>query len=487
MAGGGTTGSGGSGTGGSTVPEPQVVTSASATWKEATLTEVPSGNADVTVNDTTAQTWDGFGGTFNEMGWNLLTTPVLQQEAMNLLFGQDGCRFNLGRIPIGASDYAMSRYTYDDTGTDVTPDSTESNRPPADLSLTKFSIDRDKEKLIPFIKAAMAVRSDIRFWASPWTPPVWMKAKYNTKDGSDSSKPAKRPSYFDGGSMKSDEATLKAYAQYFVKFVQAYKEQGINVEAVAPQNEPNFEQNYPSCLWDKATYTSFVKLLAPAIKDASLTTKIMLGTMSNFTTGDQDIVSTVMGDSTAKSLVSSIGLQWSMVDKAKDYKTYNLPMWVSEHKCGNYPWNPSGSPKYVEPAPNDYAYAKESWGLIRDAIKGGITAYNAWNMVLDKMGKGNDTSRAWAQNSLLVVDGGKITQTPVYYVFRHFSQFVEPGATVLGTSSADAYAFKNSDGTIVTVLFNSGSAKTNFTVSAGGKKMQFSMPAGGWATVNYKP
>jgi glucosylceramidase len=134
-----------------------VTSSSGAYWKTATWTEVTSGTADVTVNDgSPAQTWDGFGGAFNELGWSYLTTQAMKDQAMQLLFGTDGAHFAWGRIPMGASDYAMSRYTDDEVASGST-----------DTSMSSFSITRDKEKLIPYIKAAQAVKSDIRFWASP--------------------------------------------------------------------------------------------------------------------------------------------------------------------------------------------------------------------------------------------------------------------------------------------------------------------------------
>jgi glucosylceramidase len=461
---GGTTSTGGST---ATTPSTACITSASgAYWKTATCTD-STASADVTVNDASAsQTWEGFGGAFNELGWSFLTTKALQDEAMQLLFGVDGAHFNWGRIPIGASDYARDRYTDDETANDT--------------SMAGFSITRDQKDLIPFIKAAKAVRSDLKFWASPWTPPTWMKSSPYLSPGNP-------VNAFDGGTMKSDTAILNAYAQYLIKWIQAYGQQDINIEVISAQNEPGFQQNYPSCLWDKTNYVNFIKILGPALTSASLTTKVMLGTMSNGAAGkDGDIATAVMADTTAKGIVKVMGAQWEVLDKVVAGTSYGLPIWASEHKCGNYPWNPSGSPKYVEPAPNDQAYGVESWGYIRDAIKkGGVTAYNAWNMVLDKMGYGIDNTRKWAQDALLVVDGGKITQTPAYYVFRHFSQFVDPGAKVVGTSGGDAVAFKNPDGTIVAVMFAT-SAKTTYTVSIAGKKLQFAMPANGWATVKTK-
>jgi glucosylceramidase len=212
---------------------------------------------------------------------------------------------------------------------------------------------------------------------------------------------------------------------------------------------------------------------------------------------DMMVVHAVMADATAKGLVKMMGLQWGMLDLYEGktsgvgpatFQTGSLPVWATEQKCGNYPWNPSGYPKYVEPAPNDLAYGVETWGYIRDAIKAGVTAYNAWNMVLDKMGKGNDTTRQWSQDALLVVDisAKKLIPTPAYYVFRHAAQFTQPGGKVVQASGGDAIAFKNPDGSLIAVIYNSGVARTAI-VAIGGKKVQFSMPGAGWATVAYKP
>jgi glucosylceramidase len=108
-------------------------------------------------------------------------------------------------------------------------------------------------------------------------------------------------------------------------------------------------------------------------------------------------------------------------------------------------------------------------------------------MVLDKIGLGIDTSRDWKQDALLVADGGKVNPTPAYYVFRHLSQYVVPGATVVGTTGGDAVAFKNADGSIVAVVYNSGAENKSFIVAIGTKKLQFDMPGSGWATVKYSP
>jgi glucosylceramidase len=489
-------------TSGEVRPRPPVssalATSVNGVWTmNANWVEAPDATVDVTVDASVErQHWEGFGGAFEEMGWAQLSTSALQTEAMELLFGADGAHLALARIPIGASDYALERYTLDRTETDVVLDG-ELTRPAADFDLANFSIERDKQTLIPYIKAALTVNPELRFWAVPWTPPLWMKTGYKQDSGSGVGD-ALRPSYFDGGTMKSDALTLGTYARYLLKFIQAYHEQGITIDMLAPQNQPTFDANYPSCLWEEATYVNFIgQFLAPMLLSEGLSTKILLGMLANFP-NDSELVTATMEDALARSAVGAIGVEWNLLGKlqATPVFAYDVPLWVTEQRCGNYPFitddnsdTGSGPPvgAYVEPAPNDQAYGEETWWYIREALtKVNATAYNLPHMVLDVMGKGNDTTRQWAQDSLLVVDAGQIKKTQAYYVVRHFSQFVDPGATVVEANGGDALAFKNPDGSLVTVMY-SPEARSDYTVAIGGKKLQFSIPAGGWATVKYVP
>ena len=299
---------------------------------------------------------------------------------MKLLFDpNEGAGFVIGRIPMGASDYAIERHTYDETA--------------GDTALTNFSISRDMTTLIPYVKAAQAVNGSIRMWASPWTPPTWMKTTSGSVNGTSCANMGGNA--YNGGCMNNVAANLTAYAQYFVKFVAAYKAQNINIEMVAPQNEPNYSQGYPSALWDSTLYTKFVKTyLGPALNGMNV--KIMLGTMSNGDNGAQSkdlmVVQNAMGDATAKPLFKAIGLQWGMLDLYK----------ADARRCSTRTTSRSGRPstsaattpgtrrvpRLQGAAPNDQAYAVESWDYIRDAIKAGVTAYNAWNMVLDTVGQG---------------------------------------------------------------------------------------------------
>jgi len=162
----------------------------------------------------------------------------------------------------------------------------------------------------------------------------------------------------------------------------------------------------------------------------------------------------------------------------------------SEHRCGNYPFSVPGTPAFNPEKPaNDHAYAVESWGYIKDWILAKSNGYSAWNMVLDTNGKNLDTQRPWPQNALLVVDRAtkQLVVTPVYYVFRHFSYFVDPGAVRVDVVGNNAVAFKNPDGSLVTVLFNSTAQAAMTTVAlGGGTTVQVQVPAQGFATINWK-
>ncbi|HEY7372555.1 MAG TPA: glycoside hydrolase family 30 protein [Polyangia bacterium] len=488
---GGTTGSGGSasgsgggggsstaGTGGTTPASPLLVTSAQgAYWKTGTLT-TSTANPDMTVMDgTTYQTWDGFGGAFNEMGWDDLMqlSQADRDRAMKLLFdGTDGAHFVFGRIPIGASDYAMDRYTLDETA--------------GDYNMASFSIARDQMRLIPYVKAALAINPDLRLWASPWTPPTWMKTTSGTANGASCALTGN--TNFDGGCMQDNAQMLQALALYLVKFVQAYAGQQIKIEAIHHQNEPGYGTGYPSCLWSSALYTKFIgTYLGPTFASNSVTAKIYLGTMSNNDSGkDGSIITAVNADTTASKYIAGFGLQWNMLPVVSSLTSKGLPILQTEHKCGNYPWGGETTPFNTSMAPNDYNYAIESWGLIRDWIKANVTSYSTWNMVLDNVGIGiGGQARIWPQNALLTVDrtAKTLNVTATYYVFRHFSQYVVPGAkrVAIGGNAYDALAFKNPDGSLVAILNNATASAKSAVLSIGGAKYQLSVPANGFATV----
>ena len=452
----GTTGTAGTGT----PTAPDLVTSAqNAYWTTGgQVTKVTSGTADVTVDkNTTYQRWDGFGGTFNEMGWDALSVvPSEIPNAIKYLFDpKDGAKFVYGRVPLGASDYSMSWYTFDETANDYT--------------MANFSIARDRDKMIPYIKEALKVKPDLHLWASPWVLPSWM---------------------LNNGSIKTDAQTMKAHALYFARFVEEYAKEGLKIEAVHFQNEPGYGRVRG---WTGPLFISYVKTyMAPVFAERNITAEIWCGTMSK-DPDDTNIAKATAADAEVMKIVKGFGVQWNL-QAAVPTLAAKATVMQTEHTCGNYNFDtPYWKKSQYNPnmPPNDHAYGEESWQLIRDWIVAGVNSYNAWNMVLDTIGKSLDN---WPQDALLVVDrtAKKLTRTAAYYAFLHYSSSIAVGATRLGTSGTnDAVAFKNPDGSIVVQVYNKGTAVKRTTVGVGSALSQalyqFDVPAHGWATLRVAP
>jgi glucosylceramidase len=459
-AAGGSAASGGQpGTGGDNSSAAELMTSGpNAYWVSGQVTKVTSGTAGLNVDQNTKyQRFDGFGGAFNEAGWDALSVLSSDQvtNAIKLLFDpQSGARFLYGRVPIGASDYALSWYTLDDTA--------------GDYSMSKFSIARDQQKLIPYINAALKAQPALHLWASPWIPPSWMEDS--------------------GSNMKSDAQTQQAYALYLAKFVQEYAKVGITIGAVHPQNEPGYARVH----WTQSLLVNFFKTyMGPTFAQQNVAAEVWCGTMS--APADANIATAVAADAASLAYVKGFGLQWNLQTTVATLAPKAAVM-QTEHPCGNYNFDtPYWKQSQYNPnkPPNDHAYGEESWQLIRDWISSGVNSYNAWNMVLDTIGKSLD---GWPQDALLVVDRSAktLTATAAYYAFKHFSAYIVPGATRIGTQGTnDALAFKNPDGSVIVEVYNKASSSTALIVGVGGALSQtlyqFDVPAHGWATLRVTP
>jgi len=471
----------GSTTGGIVVPPPSLITSGEgAYW---TVGEVTPGGTAATFTVTSAnahQEWHGWGGTFNEAGWVALQrlSEADRTKAMKLLFDvNEGIGFDWGRIPIGPSDYAVERYHLSDAP-------------------GQFSIDHDQMYLIPYIHAAQAIKGDVKYWASPWTPPLWAKTGTTESGG------------YDKGNFNTE--FYQEYADFLIDWIQAYEAEGIPLDSIMPQNEPEWSQSYPTCSFgpttdstnstdidNPVTLGTFVDgYLFPSLDAAGLATKVWMGTLSNNKWFDA-----YWNDMASKPSWSRIvggALQWENELEVETVAATGKLVMQSEHKCGNYPW--LSTPDATSPAdanrdnflptmaPNNHAYGEESWDLMKQWIDDGVNIYAAWNMVLDTEGFNLDDVRPWPQNAMLAVDmsSGELQVTPYYYVFRHIAQYVEVGAHRVDING-NALAFKNADNSVVAIMFNEGNSASAATLSVDGRMVQFMIPARGWATVNLQP
>jgi glucosylceramidase len=394
--------------------------------------------ATITVDPTaTAQRIEGWGGCFNEIGWRALQRldEAGRDKVLLALFDtKDGLGFNLGRLPIGASDFALSPYSLDDV--------------PGDLSLSHFSIDRDRVMLIPYVKAALAIRPDLRLWGSPWSPPAWMKTS----------------GVYHGGSIRKDPEVLRAYATYLAKFVEAYRGEGVNVAEVHVQNEPAVDTKYPSCTWDAPTLRDFIRDDAgPVFAARHVPAQLWLGTI---TYGHPDYFHTVLDDPAAAGFLAGAGLQYESRHVIGHlHAAYpQLRLRQTETKCFN--------------GHNDWPDAEQTFRLMQMFIRGGAGGYMYWNMVLDQTGL---SSWGWPQDSTVVVntDTGNVTYTPQYHLMRHLSAFVKPGAVFLNPSDpADpVLAFRARDGSLVAVVANMTGDDHTVQLHLGNESAPVALPA----------
>ncbi len=380
-----------------------------------------------------AHTIQGFGACFNELGWTALSKLSQQDRdsVMHELFDPStGGRFSYCRMPIGANDFSTEAYSYDETD--------------GDFDLKHFTIEHDRTTLIPFIHAAQSHNPSLRLWASPWTPPSWMKRNhfYAEAEARGGWKPnGIRPDQIghEGQDMFILEPRyLDAYARYFAKFIEAYRAHGIQVGTVMPQNEFNSAQNFPSCTWSPQGLIQFICALGPQMQ--KLGVDIFFGTLER---GNPALFETVYADPVAGPFLKGIGVQWAGKNAlpALRKRFPDLPIYGSEQECGD--------------GTNTWSYTGYCWDLMKEYFRNGARGYMYWNIALEEGGK---STWGWSQNSLVLVDTGARTfrYTPDYYLLKHLTHYVDTGAAFVPTSGTcdNVLAFRNPDGKLVLVIRN---------------------------------
>ncbi len=416
--------------------------------------------------DEKLQQIDGFGGCFNELGWEALLSiaPAEREKVLKDLFTPAGANFSFCRMPVAANDYSLSYYSYNDV--------------PEDFGMGNFNIDRDRYILIPYIKAAMKIRPDLQIWASPWSPPAWMKvnshyAMSNGRINGNSNGLTKDKEIFNNSTaFRMETAYLKAYALYLSKFVQSYKKEGVNVKALAVQNEIVYSPHWSSCTWRPEDLSYFIRgYLGPQFQKDSLSTQIWLGTVNS---SDPNYIRTVLNDKEAAKYISGVGVQWdakhSIPVITNEFPQYRYMQ--TESECGN--------------GEKNWKSAEYTWSLINHYLNSGVNSYMYWNMVLEPSGK---STWDWHQNMLISInkETKEIQYCPEYYIMKHLSHFVLPGAYRLKTSGGkDHLAFRNPDGTVVLVLVNTEVADKKMTIAFSDKSVDVTVKAKSFNTLTWK-
>ena len=417
-------------------------------WEKQKVTVGRTGDSKAVKLDKSkrAQEVKGIGGCFNEMGWDALQLlpAERQEEIVQALFSPEGAAFDYCRMPLGANDFSMSYYSHDDTADD--------------FGLQNFNITRDRYILIPYIKAAMKYNPSLRIWASPWTPPAWMKTNNHyasSPHGEYNGLPNERAIADNSTGFKMQDGYLSTYADYFVKFIDAYGKEGIKISAVCPQNEPCSNQVFPSCKWRPEDLVYFVgRYLGPAFDRNNVDSEIIFGTIN---TSDPNYVRTAMNDPEASKYIKGAGFQWDGKNSIpyihKEYP--ELMLMQTETECGD--------------GQNTWGYAEYTWDLMRHYFTNGANSYHYWNMILPRPGI---SPWGWNQNSLVSVDKEtkEVTYNPEYYLMKQLSHNVKTGAYRLDTpSDSNMLAFENPDGSVAVIMGNSLDEENPVEIALDGK------------------
>ena len=424
--------------------DPQIVEWVSSTMEEPWQKEVlPSGQGQsgdvITIDPSdTDQEILGFGVSFSELGWQSL--GLLSQEDRKAVLDElfvpgSGANFNICRTPVGANDFSIDFYSFDETD--------------GDFDLDDFSIERDRTTLLPLIKEALARNPGLKIWASPWCPPSWMKYNkhYAMRPAEVNDLPEERRGYEGQDMFIQDERYFDAYARYFGKYVDAYKEEGVDIFMVMPQNEPNSDQNFPSCCWTAKGLTEFLRHLCPEMSQRGV--EVYFGTWER---PGAAAIDTVMTDPEVGKCIGGLAFQWagrSALPVARgSYPDLTLVM--SEQECGD--------------GLNDWKGACHSWELMKHYLGNGVQIYDYWNISLIKNGLSH---WAWRQNSLVVVDEGSRSYefSIEYYLLKHASHYVQPGARRINHEYHNALAFLNPDGSIVLITSNETEQPVDITIN----------------------
>lgn len=401
----------------------------------------------------TFQRMVGFGAAMTDASAQVIAHDLSapQRSAlMDELFGPAGLRLGFLRLPIGASDFSESHYSYDDMPAGLT-----------DPSLARFSIEPARAGQLPLVRWAMRLNPDLKVVASPWSAPGWMKT-------SDS---------LIGGRLKP--GFYGAYADYLTRYVQALRQENVPVFALTVQNEPGFEPgDYPGMRLDPPARATLIGgFLGPEFRAAGIDTQIL-----DFDHNWDEPASplAVLADPRAGAYIS--GVAWhcykgKVAAQAAVHRAFpDKNAYFTE--CSGGEWTPEWGAAFDEIVGD----------LIIGSTRGWARGVLLWNLALDEHhgphlgGCGDCRGVVTIQSAT-----GEVTRNPEYYALGHASRFVHPGAARIASDArvqdVETVAFRNlDDGTIVLVALNTAKSARTLIVEDGGRAFAQAMPAGAAAT-----
>lgn len=418
-----------------------------------------------------------WGTCFNERGYDALNLLPEADRAiiMEKVFSPEGeLRISMGRIPMNANDYARDWYSCDEVA--------------GDFELRYFNIDRDRETIIPFINEAKALCPSMSFWASPWSPPTWMKinADYPVRsDRTNTMDPRKDTFLFAGqpdlhrDDYKAPKGIfppklsendyfimepryLQAYADYFSRFIDAYAMENIPIGMVMFQNESWSYTPYPGCAWTPEGITLFnTRYLAPTLTKTHPGVDIYFGTIN---TNRFDVIDKVLADTLAQQTFKGVGFQWEggqiLPEIRAKYPGYRYVQTEGECGWGSFDWNA----------------AEHTFERINHYLGNGAEDYTFWNFILADDGC---SGWGWKQNALIRVDSASrtYTLTPEYYAVRHYANYIPAGSRITAWRGGNVPVLVavRPDGKTVVAAANLTGERISLAVPVGKKFLNITM------------
>lgn len=402
----------------------------------------------------TASPFKGFGVAITGSSCYLLSKMEKgkRTEFLKSIYSKEGLGLSVGRISIASSDYSAELYSYDDV--------------PFDTTLEHFSIERDEAYIIPMIKEIIAVKPDIFLFASPWSPPGWMKT-----GGS-----------MCGGYMRAE--FVECYAEYVVKFIKEYAKHGIKISAITPQNEPEAGQQgmMPACIWHPEIEAEFIKILQKKLSENGLSVKIWMYD-HNFD-GTERVLWQLENEKDLKDACSGVAFHYYADNIEKTLKI--------KEKYPELELNfTEGGPRLYDNYATDWC----KWSImISKALKCGYSSFTGWNLMLDEMGGPNIgpffCGGLVTRNSYT----GELSYSGQYKAFSHISPYINDSSEIYPLTSCECergsmfeypkqkaktegFMIDNKDGRLAFVLINPDDGK---------KQVQF-YAKGSWWYVELLP
>lgn len=399
------------------------------------------GHPDVTIvvdDSETYQTMDGFGYALTGGSARLLVTMSAPERTKILkeLFGRgEGCvGVNYIRLTIGASDLNDFVFSYNDMPKGKT-----------DVKLKNFNLGPDLKDVVPVMREILAIAPDIKILASPWSAPAWMKTNNDVK----------------GGALKYEY--YPAYAQYFVKYIQAMKQEGITVDAMTIQNEPLHPGNTPSMVMLADEQAVFIKKhLGPAFKQADIKTKIVL---YDHNCDKPQYPITVLNDPEAAQYIDGSGFHLYGGEIAAMTTVHNLfpekNLYFTEQMVVEDP--KSATINIISPVTRLIIGASRNWS--KNVI--------LWNLAADPSNDPHtDNGGCSMCQGAITIDENNVSRNLAYYAVAHASKFIPMGSVRIASTETDCFpnvAFKTPEGKIVLVVANDSWSQRAFKVMYKGK------------------